>query len=60
MTTHALEKVLAVILVTALVVFLVLFLPTNPQLIDWILPISAGILTVAWLIAFEGRQRHPR
>jgi hypothetical protein len=58
MMAHTLEKVLAVILVTALAVFLVYFLPTNPQLIDWILPISAGILTVAWLVAFEGRQRH--
>ena len=60
MAIHALEKVLAVILVVALLVLLAIFLPTNPQLIDWVLPISAGVLTVAWLVAFEGRQQHPK
>ena len=56
MTFRALEKVLAVILVALAIGFLVINIPSNPQLVDWILPVLFGVIGVFWLIAYEGRE----
>lgn len=60
MTIQTVEKIVVVILVFAAVLFLVVNLPGNPQLFEWVVPVIFAVIGTVWLIAYQGRQQRDK
>jgi hypothetical protein len=60
MLIQALEKILAVILVMLALLYVVTNLPSNPQLLDWILPVLFAVAAVIWMLFYQGRQHQQK
>ncbi len=52
------EVILAVVLVVLALLFLIIYVPGNLALIDWVLPVLGAVMAVAWLVTRGQQQQH--